>query len=186
MGKIKSFFQKRCPIVLVLSFGAIICLLFVLLVNTVMANESNKKQIYALNSEIYSLKDQIKDLKETESLYNQCKEELLKTQGNLEMVQAQYDQLLLEYTTLQEEYEALQQKYEELEANKKTSSSSGSNSTSSSGSSEEQQDNTTVYWVPKGKKYHSTKDCVSLKRSDTILSGSISKVGSKTKCNLCW
>lgn len=139
------------------------------------------------------MKDQIKDLKEKESLYNQCKEELLNIQGNLEEVQAQYDQLLLEYTTLQEEYEALQKKYEELEAkyntsvsNKKTSSSSGSNSTSSSGSSEEQQDKTTVYWVPKGKKYHSTKDCVSLKRSDTILSGSISKVGSKTKCNLCW
>lgn len=47
----------------------------------------------------------------------------------------------------------------------------------------------TVYWVDSGDVYHSTRNCVSLKRSTNIRSGSVNdanKAGKQTKCKLCF
>lgn len=43
-----------------------------------------------------------------------------------------------------------------------------------------------VYITPKGKKYHSTKSCRTLKRSKVIKAISISKVGSRKPCKVCY
>ncbi|WP_302962863.1 S8 family serine peptidase [uncultured Adlercreutzia sp.] len=43
----------------------------------------------------------------------------------------------------------------------------------------------TVYWVASGEVYHTTKDCVSLKRSKNILSGTIAQSGKKRVCSNC-
>lgn len=42
-----------------------------------------------------------------------------------------------------------------------------------------------VYWTPGGEKYHSTQDCPSLARSNTILSGSISEAQAAGKSGPC-
>ncbi len=46
----------------------------------------------------------------------------------------------------------------------------------------------TYYWTPSGKSYHTTRNCRSLSRSKTILSGSLSEAksnGKKDPCNNC-
>lgn len=46
----------------------------------------------------------------------------------------------------------------------------------------------TVYWTPNGKSYHSTQNCTTLKRSKTILSGTVSEAiasGHADPCNVC-
>ena len=46
----------------------------------------------------------------------------------------------------------------------------------------------TAYWVPKGKSYHFSSNCTTLKRSKTILSGSLQQAlsaGKADPCNLC-
>ena len=46
----------------------------------------------------------------------------------------------------------------------------------------------TVYWTPKGKSYHSTRNCATLKRSKTILEGSLSDAlaaNKKDPCDVC-
>lgn len=46
----------------------------------------------------------------------------------------------------------------------------------------------TVYWTPNGKSYHSTRNCTTLKRSKTILSGTVSEAiasGHGDPCNVC-
>lgn len=42
-----------------------------------------------------------------------------------------------------------------------------------------------VYWTPGGKVYHTTPDCVSLKRSTNIKSGTIAQSGKSDVCSLC-
>lgn len=43
----------------------------------------------------------------------------------------------------------------------------------------------TVYWTPNGKSYHTTKNCSTLSRSKTILSGTISESGKNDPCDRC-
>lgn len=43
----------------------------------------------------------------------------------------------------------------------------------------------TVFITPKGKKYHSTRNCPSLSRSKTILEINISEVGFREPCKRC-
>jgi beta-lactamase superfamily II metal-dependent hydrolase len=47
------------------------------------------------------------------------------------------------------------------------------------------QESRTVYWVPNGKVYHSTKDCPTLKRSKNILEGKLSDCPKKSPCGKC-
>ena len=42
-----------------------------------------------------------------------------------------------------------------------------------------------VYWVVDGEVYHTTKDCVSLKRSTNIKSGTVAQSGKKRVCKNC-
>ncbi|MBR8701293.1 hypothetical protein IX317_001094 [Fusobacterium sp. DD29] len=44
----------------------------------------------------------------------------------------------------------------------------------------------TVYITPKGKKYHSTKNCRTLSRSKNIMEVDISEVGNRTPCKVCY
>ena len=49
-------------------------------------------------------------------------------------------------------------------------------------------DESCVYWVPKGKSYHSTQDCVALLRSKTILHGTLKEAfaaGKDDPCSKC-
>ena len=46
-------------------------------------------------------------------------------------------------------------------------------------------DTKTVYWVDNGEVYHLTKDCVSLKRSTGIHSGTIAQSGKPRVCSNC-
>ena len=43
-----------------------------------------------------------------------------------------------------------------------------------------------VYWTPKGKSYHSTKDCSALAKSKTILSGTIEESDKQDPCDRCF
>lgn len=43
----------------------------------------------------------------------------------------------------------------------------------------------TVYWTPNGKSYHTTKDCSTLSRSKTILSGTLAESGKSDPCDQC-
>jgi hypothetical protein len=46
----------------------------------------------------------------------------------------------------------------------------------------------TVWWTPNGEVYHTHRDCVSLKRSSEILSGTIEEAlshGKSRLCNIC-
>ena len=64
-----------------------------------------------------------------------------------------------------------------------TKSSSGSSSSgSSSGSSGS---GGTVYWTPSGSVYHTDRNCSTLSRSKTVLSGSISASGKSRACKVC-
>ena len=42
-----------------------------------------------------------------------------------------------------------------------------------------------VYWVADGEVYHTTKDCVSPKRSTNIKSGTVAQSGKKRVCKNC-
>lgn len=79
----------------------------------------------------------------------------------------------------QAELEAQQQAQEEAAA-----AQTQQNTTTYSSDTSDSQQNTggTVYWTPNGEVYHSTKDCPSLGRSKTILSGSISESGKSRPC----
>ena len=67
-----------------------------------------------------------------------------------------------------------------------TSGNDNSDSTTASNNIDQSTGNTEiVYWTPKGKSYHTTKDCSALARSKTILSGSISESGKDDPCDRC-
>ncbi|MDU6250023.1 MAG: MBL fold metallo-hydrolase, partial [Paeniclostridium sordellii] len=42
-----------------------------------------------------------------------------------------------------------------------------------------------VYWTPKGKSYHTTKNCSALSKSKNILSGTIQESGKSDPCDRC-
>nr|WP_307991859.1 ComEC/Rec2 family competence protein [uncultured Niameybacter sp.] len=76
------------------------------------------------------------------------------------------------------------------DTNTNTNTSSNSNTTStkqSTASPNIKNDSVTqlVYWTPKGKSYHSTKDCSALAQSKTILSGTIEESGKLDPCDRC-
>ena len=83
----------------------------------------------------------------------------------------------------QAELEAQQQAQEEA-----ATAQTQQNTTTYSSDTSDSQQNTggTVYWTPNGEVYHSTKDCPSLGRSKTILSGSISESGKSRPCKNCY
>ncbi len=83
----------------------------------------------------------------------------------------------------QAELEAQQQAQEEAAA-----AQTQQNTITYSSDTSDSQQNTggTVYWTPNGEVYHSTKDCPSLGRSKTILSGSISESGKSRPCKNCY
>lgn len=67
-----------------------------------------------------------------------------------------------------------------------SSSSQNAGTSQSSGTSQNAGYTGTVYWVRSGKRYHSTPNCPSLRRSKNILSGSVAEAGSRTPCKDCF
>lgn len=104
----------------------------------------------------------------------------LETQKQAELEAQQKAQ---EEAQKQAELEAQQQAQEEAAA-----AQTQQNTTTYSSDTSDSQQNTgeTVYWTPNGEVYHSTKDCPSLGRSKTILSGSISESGKSRPCKNCY
>lgn len=104
----------------------------------------------------------------------------LETQKQAELEAQQKAQ---EEAQKQAELEAQQQAQEEAAA-----AQTQQNTTTYSSDTSDSQPNTggTVYWTPNGEVYHSTKDCPSLGRSKTILSGSISESGKSRPCKNCY
>ena len=93
----------------------------------------------------------------------------------------------------QEQAELETQKQAELEAQEEAQKQAAAaqtqqNTTTYSSDTSDSQQNTggTVYCTPNGEVYHSTKDCPSLGRSKTILSGSISESGKSRPCKNCY
>lgn len=66
-----------------------------------------------------------------------------------------------------------------------SSSGQGSSDNGGSGSNGNQGSGEIVYWTPNGKSYHSTKNCPTLSRSTTILSGTLSESGKTDPCDKC-
>ncbi len=67
----------------------------------------------------------------------------------------------------------------------------GLNSNKSDGDSTEKSNTTsdsneTVYWIPNGKSYHSSKSCHTLSRSKKILSGTKEESGKHDACDICY
>lgn len=65
----------------------------------------------------------------------------------------------------------------------KVNNTTNKNSTNESQSSAN--NSAIVYWTPNGKSYHTTKNCSTLSRSKTILSGTISESGKYDPCDRC-
>lgn len=87
----------------------------------------------------------------------------------------------------QAELEAQQKAQEEAQKQAAAAQEQQNTVTYSSNTSNSQQNTGgTVYWTPNGEVYHSTKDCPSLGRSKTILSGSISESGKSRPCKNCY
>ena len=116
--------------------------------------------------------------KQAELEAQQKAQEEAQKQAELEAHQKAQDE-----TQKQAELEAQQQAQEEAAA-----AQTQQNTTTYSSDTSDSQQNTggTVYWTPNGEVYHSTKDCPSLGRSKTILSGSISESGKSRPCKNCY
>ena len=122
----------------------------------------------------FSLVRTIRYLRKMES--RRQRQEMRKRRKQMETMSLQKAQ---EEAQKQAELEAQQQAQEEAAA-----AQTQQNTTTYSSDTSDSQQNTggTVYWTPNGEVYHSTKDCPSLGRSKTILSGSISESGKSRPC----
>ena len=72
--------------------------------------------------------------------------------------------------------------------NSSTTGSKVNNTTNKNSTNESQSsanNSAIVYWTPNGKSYHTTKNCSTLSRSKTILSGTISESGKYDPCDRC-
>ena len=90
--------------------------------------------------------------------------------------------LVQNYQALEQAEQLLEQKKAEQEAQHKPSASASKEPEPSSQLSDLGK---IVYWVPKGKKYHTTDSCPTLARSKKIYSGTISQAGGRDLCKVC-
>ena len=74
---------------------------------------------------------------------------------------------------------------DEYNSNLGLTSSNSSNTTTSTNKQNSSSDSAIVYWTPNGQSYHTTKSCSTLKRSKTILSGTINESGKNDPCDRC-
>ena len=75
-----------------------------------------------------------------------------------------------------------------LESNTSTNNPSNTSSKVNNTTNENQSSSNSsavVYWTPNGKSYHTTKNCPTLSRSKTILSGTINESGKNDPCDRC-
>lgn len=70
----------------------------------------------------------------------------------------------------------------EKPSNNSNATSTNNNKGNSTGSTS---DSKIVYWTPKGKSYHSRRNCPTLSRSKTILEGTIQESGKNDPCDKC-
>ena len=146
--------------------------------------KSSQKEANALRSSNDSLRDHVAVLNEELSEYKDQQATIDDEKAKLEELHAQYDSLeqerdelvrQLDAKRLAEEQAAREAERQRLEALE--SSGGGYSSGSNVGQ--------TVYWVSGGSVYHTTPNCVTLKRSSNIQSGSISESGKGRCCKVC-
>ncbi len=142
---------------------------------------NNVAYLEEAEAKIIIVKDNYNKAKEVSDKINEIGEVSLDSKDKISEAQSAYDSLNDEARTYVSNYGVLenaQDKYNELnEAEKKKKSESKKTSSSSNSNSG------TVYWVPNGKVYHSTKDCPTLSRSKNIKSGSVPS--GRTPCKVC-
>jgi len=88
------------------------------------------------------------------------------------------------FTTFQEEARNADKGLWAIDSSSTTTLVSDEDSSIESDSSSAQEDRI-VYWTPKGKSYHYTKNCPTLSRSKTILSGQLSECPKSDPCDRC-
>lgn len=207
--KIKNIRKRH----IVYVFTAIFVCLIVILGCVIGVNAKKTQKLSEQNSQ-YALEiDTLNgSLSEKESIIEEHEasiQELEKKNNNLEQElskyqdqQAQIDDLNTKFNELMESYNEVLAEYQEAQTtieslNGKIASLKTENeklkSENESLKKEAQQDGNgdnnssgkVVYWVPGGSAYHSTPDCVALKWSDNIQSGSIAESGKSRACSLC-
>lgn len=143
--------------------------------------KSSRKEAKALRASNDSLRDHVAELNEELQEYKDQQATIDDEKAKLEELHAQYDSLEQERDELVRQLDAkrLAEEQAAREAERQRLENSGGGY--SSGSNVGQ----TVYWVSGGSVYHTTPNCVTLKRSSNIRSGSISESGKGRCCKVC-
>lgn len=181
--KVNGFFADRSKKV-----PAIIAAVFILAsVGLAMENSSSGERIETLQAENENLKSMYKSAQEKADGQSDQSQQLAYAQERCAELESQLSELQSKYDALEQAVaqasaQASAQPSEEAQPSKSSVSSSSS---SSSSSYKPKEPSGTVYWTSGGSKYHSTKNCVSLKRSKSIQSGSVSEAKSAGKSSPC-
>lgn len=136
----------------------------------------NKIKELNSNTTISNLENEISALKEKNKNLDSDLQSKTKKISELEHAKAEKERIAKEAA-------------EKAELAAKTNASSSNNLDSlqnSSGNSTPSVSSEIVYWTPGGSSYHKSNNCTTLKRSKTILNGSISESGKNDPCNVCF
>lgn len=186
--------------------GVLSIILFVLLFSTagsMNADKAEKEQLISQLSEaelqIDALNNQCNELQssfdELQNTYNNNEKELtdLRNQiGEYQDQQATINDLNAKVTELQSQYDALQADRDNLQVQvdaKKAAEEQAARQSAEQALAQQQQQQSSggiVYWVSGGEVYHSTPNCVTLKRSSNIQSGTIAQSGKARACKVCY
>ena len=140
--------------------------------------DSLKSSVSDLQADKTSLQKQYDDLS---AVHANC-------QSTIDSLNAQIADLNAQIEALKNEATGLRTQITQLQAPPPSQTATQSSNISASSSSDDDSSSGggTVYWTPNGEVYHSTKSCPSLKRSKTIISGSIAESHKSRGCKNCY
>lgn len=167
-------------IVLILSFSGLYC-------------DDLTKQIENLNNQIETLNYEYERIKvDNNKLHSNWNEltsrnnYLEKEINNYKDQQATIDELNLSITELHNQYDSLLVERDELQSRLDYEKAEEERIAREEAAKQyEDDDYGTVYWTPNGEVYHITPNCVALKRSSSVFSGTIDQGGKSRSCKLC-
>lgn len=131
-----------------------------------------------LEQELLNYQDQQEQIDELNTKFNELMESYNEVLGEYQEAQTTIESLNEQITSLKTENEKLQSENEDLKKEAQQSLFGNNANNGSSGG--------TVYWVAGGAAYHSTPNCVALKHSSNIQSGTIAESGKSGACWLCY
>lgn len=193
-----KFFNDRANIKIVSAL--IVCVFAVILSSIGYSNSiSNlQKENYNLSNRYDTLKE---DYENSQSMYKTLNLDYKKLNGEYKKLQAelenykdqqatiddlnakltelhgQYDALLAERDNIQSQLDAKKAEQERIAREQEAQRLAQQQESAIYG---------TVYWVSGGSVYHSTPNCVTLKRSSNIQSGTIAQSGKSRGCKVCY